>query len=109
MRPYTRELMREAHEKGTPVIRTMFYEFPEEEVCWELKDQYMFGSDILVAPIVYEETYSRDVYLPSGATWTNIHDGKVYDGGQWITVDAPLHVIPAFLRDGKHKELIGKI
>lgn len=109
MRPYTRELMREAHEKGTPVIRTMFYEFPEEEVCWELKDQYMFGSDILVAPIVYEETYSRDVYLPSGATWTNIHDGKVYDGGQWIRVDAPLDVIPVFLRDGKHKELIGRI
>ena len=109
MRPYTRELMRQAHEKGAPVMRTMFYEFPDDEKCWELKDQYMFGSDILVAPVVYEETYSREVYLPKGATWTIIHDGKVYDGGQWITVDAPLDVIPVFLRDGKHKELIGTI
>ena len=109
MRPYTRELMRQAHEKGTPVMRTMFYEFPQEEICWDLKDQYMYGSDILVAPIVYEESYSREVYLPQGATWTDMHDGKVYEGGQWITVEALLDKIPVFLRDGKHKELIGRI
>jgi alpha-D-xyloside xylohydrolase len=71
IRPYTRELMRQAHEKGTPVMRTMFYEFPDDETCWELKDQYMFGSDLLIAPIVYENMTSRKVYLPKGAVWPN--------------------------------------
>ena len=64
MRPYIRELMKEAHEEGRPVIRPMFYEFPEEKKCWELQDQYMFGGDVLVAPIVYEDTYEREVICP---------------------------------------------
>ena len=51
MRDYTRSLMAEAHEKGTPVMRTMFYEFPEDAACWDISDAYMFGSDILVAPL----------------------------------------------------------
>jgi len=109
MRPYTRELMKEAHEKGTPVIRTMFYEFPHDEKCWELKDQYMYGSDILVAPVVYENMTSRDVYLPKGAVWTNLHDGKKYEGGQFVAADAPLDVIPVFARDNRKDEWIGII
>jgi len=109
IRPYTRELMKQAHEKGTPVMRTMFYEFPDDEACWELKDQYMYGSDILVAPIVQEEKYEREVYLPVGATWTNLHGGKVYQGGQTVMVEAPLDIIPAFSRDGRAAGLIGKI
>jgi alpha-D-xyloside xylohydrolase len=109
MRPYTRELMRQAHEKGTPVMRTLFYEFPADRDCWELKDEYMFGSDILVAPIVHENSTSRAVYLPKGAAWTSLHDGKAFEGGQTVQIDAPLDVIPAFLRDGRHAEWIGKV
>jgi alpha-D-xyloside xylohydrolase len=106
MRPYTRELMRQAHEKGTPVIRTMFYEFPEDELCWTLKDQYMFGGDLLVAPIAYEGMTSRDVYLPAGSDWTSLWSGETHKGGQVMHVDAPLEIIPVFLRDGRHKEWI---
>ncbi len=109
MRPYTRELMQEAHETGRPVMRTMFYEYPQEACCWDLKDQYMFGADVLVAPVVHEDAYTREVYLPAGHTWTNMHDGKVYEGGQTIAVDAPIHVIPVFLKDGSHNEWVGMI
>lgn len=109
IRPYTRELMRQAHEKGTPVMRTMFYEFPDDETCWELKDQYMFGSDLLIAPIVYENMTSRKVYLPKGAVWTSLHDGKQYEGGQFVLVDAPLDVIPVFTKNGRRSEWIGII
>ena len=109
MRDYTREVMKEAHEKGHPVMRTMFYEFPEDAACWDLKDQYMFGSDILVAPIVQPGAVSRSVYLPAGASWTDMTDGKVYEGGQSYEIAAPIEKIPVFLRDGKHSELIGKI
>lgn len=107
MRPYVRELMRQAHEEGTPVIRPMFYEFPDESVCWELKDQYMFGGDVLAAPIVYEDTYERQVYLPKGASWTLLYDGTVYQGGRTVTVPAQIDQIPVFLRDGRCSEWIG--
>ena len=109
MRPYVRELMKEAHTEGRPVIRPMFYEFPEEKKCWELQDQYMFGADVLVAPIVYEDTYEREVYLPQGASWTLISDGRKYEGGTTITVSADISQIPVFLRDERHAEWIGCI
>ncbi|HIX29355.1 MAG TPA: glycoside hydrolase family 31 protein [Candidatus Blautia stercoravium] len=109
MRPYVRVLMEEAHRFGRPVMRPMFYEFPQEEICWELKEQYMFGSDMLVAPVLYENAVSREVYLPKGASWTMVSSGQVWEGGQTVTVDAPLEEIPVFLRDGRRAELIGKI
>jgi alpha-D-xyloside xylohydrolase len=106
MRPYTRELMRQAHDKGTPVMRTMFYEFPDDEVCWTLKDQYMFGGDLLIAPVAYENMTSREVYLPGGSEWTSLWSGQVYKGGQRVWAEAPIDIIPVFLRDGKHTEWI---
>ena len=109
MRPYTRRVMEEAHTLGRPVMRPMFYEFPDQECCWDMKEQYMFGSDILVAPVLYEGQTKREVYLPAGTKWTCVHDGKVYEGGQTVTADAPLEVIPVFLRDGKLSELVGLI
>lgn len=78
MRDYTRSLMAEAHEVGSPIIRAMFYEFPEDKTCWDLKDQYMYGSDILVAPICHEHAMGREVYLPAGAWWTDARTGKVF-------------------------------
>ena len=50
IRPYTRSLMAEAHEKGTPVMRPLFYGYPEDATCWDIGDEYLYGSDILVAP-----------------------------------------------------------
>lgn len=109
MRPYTRTLMEEAHTKGHPVMRPMFYEFPEDMPCWDLQEQYMFGSDLLVAPILYEDRTEREVYLPAGAKWTNLKDGKVYEGGQTILAQAPIDVIPIFIKDQALQELIGLI
>ena len=109
MRDYTRSLMAEASEKGSPVIRALFYEFPQDEACWDIKDQYMFGGDILVAPVCYEHMRSRSVYLPAGASWTNARTGEVYEGGKAYEVDAPMDTLPIFLRDGKQEYLIGKI
>lgn len=109
MRDYTRMLMEEAHIKGTPVMRTMFYQFPEDSLCWEVKEQYMYGPHLLVAPIAYKDMYERRVYLPKGCAWTDIHTGEQYNGAQWITVGAPLHQIPVFIRDNLYPEWVGKI
>lgn len=109
LRPYTRELMRQAHEKGTPVMRAMFYEFPDDAACWDLKDQYLFGPDLLVAPVVREGAAGRAVYLPAKTRWTSLHDGRVFEGGQTIQAEAPLDVIPVFAKNGSHADLVGSI
>ena len=109
MRDYTRSLMTQAHEKGTPVIRALFYEFPEDKNCWDIKDSYLFGPDILVAPVCHEHMMRRSVYLPQGANWIHAGSGKEYAGGQTYEVDAPLDTLPVFLREGHQSYLIGKI
>lgn len=95
LKPYIASLMREASENGSPLLRTMFYEFPEDAACWELTDQYMFGSRYLVAPVLYEGMRERRVYLPAGR-WKALEGGAEYEGGRTITVSAPLDVIPVF-------------
>ena len=98
MRPYTRILMEEAHRRGTPVMRTLFYMFPEDARCWETEDEYFYGPDILVAPILYAGQKVRSVYLPKGETWVEYETGREYEGGQNVEAKAPLNVIPLFLR-----------
>ena len=97
MHDYIKQLYEEASSNGSPLIRTMFYEFPEDSKCWELQDQYMFGSDYLVAPIFHLNQFEREVYLPAGK-WEDTRDHKVYDGGQTIIADAPLDSMPVFKR-----------
>lgn len=69
----------------------------------------MFGGDLLVAPIVYEDTYEREVYLPEGAGWQLLYDGSEFAGGQTVKVSAEIGQIPVFIRDGRRSELIGGI
>jgi len=100
MRPYITKLMKAAHEKGTPIMRPLFYDFPDDKNSWEIDNQYMFGPDVLVAPILYAGERSRKVYLPYGAAWKDFNSDNVHDGGQWIDCNAPLAVIPLFLKNG---------
>ena len=95
MKPYLKEVMREASENGSPVMRAMFYEFPDDPMCWEADEQYMFGSRYLVAPVLYAGVTEREIYLPAGK-WKNIATGEELAGGRKITVAAPLEVIPVF-------------
>lgn len=99
MRDYTRKLMEEAHTKGLPLMRAMFVEFPDDPVCWELEEQYMYGDKYLVAPILNFGQRARKVYLPSGCGW-RLSDGsqQIFSGGQWTEVRAPLDTMPVFER-----------
>ncbi len=105
LRPYIRECMKEASETGAPVMRPMFFDFPEDKACWETEDQYMFGPDLLVAPVMEIGLRSRTVYLPVGLSWTEAKTGRVYDGGQYVEAEASLDVIPVFIRDGKQYDI----
>ncbi|MCH5270179.1 MAG: glycoside hydrolase family 31 protein [Lachnospiraceae bacterium] len=105
LRPYIRECMRKSSETGAPIMRPMFFDFPEDAVCWETEDQYMFGEDILVAPVMEMGQRERSLYLPEGLSWVEAHTGRVYAGGQRITVEAPLDVLPIFVREGKNIQI----
>lgn len=97
LKPYLKEIYQQAEQKGLPLIRAMFVEFPEDEKCWNIKDQYMFGDKLLVAPVLELHAKERKVYLPEGK-WQDFHTKTILTGGQTITVDAPLDVIPVFVR-----------
>lgn len=100
LRDYVRGLTKEAHEKGTPIMRTMFYEFPQDKTCWEAEDQYMFGNEYLVALILEPGQKKRRLYLPQGPKWKGFgEDGsEVHEGGNFIKVNCPLEVIPVFVK-----------
>lgn len=109
MKPYTKQLFEQAHKYGDPIIRTLFYEFPDDENCWSISDEYMYGGDMLVAPITEQFSTKRTVYLPKGARWQSAINGKTYEGGQAVKVNARLDQIPVFLRNGNQYDLVKQI
>lgn len=89
--------MADAHEKGSPVMRTCFFEFPDDEECWKVEDQYMYGDAYLVAPVLYPVQRKRKVYLPKGS-WKAFGGEKLYRGGQYHEVECPLASMPVFTK-----------
>ena len=89
-----------ASTQGAPPMRPLLFDFPDDEVAVAVEDEYMFGPDLLVAPIPEAGARKRGVYLPAGAAWTDAWSGAVFDGGRWIAAEAPLERIPLYLRDG---------
>lgn len=98
--PYIYTYAREAHDLGLPIMRPMVMEFPMDTETYSLDTQFMFGEELLVAPVVKKSARTRNLYLPEG-TWIDFNDRKTsYAGEQWLTVDASLDVIPMFVRKG---------
>ncbi len=92
---YLKLLERESREKGVPMIRPLFYHYDEKK-AYEESYEYMLGRDILVAPILEEDSMERIVYLPKD-TWIQLFTGLVFEGGV-ITVRAPIGRPPVFIR-----------
>lgn len=99
LREYIRECMKKASETGEPVMRPLFFDFPEDKDAWEIEDAYMFGSNLLVAPVMEAGVESRKVYLPAGCKWTESYTGTVYEGGCTVSAKAPIDIIPVFVRE----------
>ena len=95
--PYVYAQAKDCSERGLPMVRALLVEFPDDPGAWYIEDEYMFGSQILVAPLM-ESGNSRTVYLPHGK-WIDYQSGKIYDGG-WHTL--AVGEIPAIImvRDG---------
>ncbi len=100
LRPYIDEQMRVAAAVGTPPMRPLFVDFPDDPAAWGVEDQMMFGPDVLVAPVLEPGARARTVYLPGEDLWTEARTGHVMRGGRRIEVEAPLDSVPVFLRNG---------
>jgi alpha-D-xyloside xylohydrolase len=107
LRPYLHEHLDRASAEGLPAMRPLFVDFPEDEQAWAVDDEFLFGTDVLVAPITEAGARSRPVYLPEGASWTHAWSGTVHPGGSLIEEDAPLNQIPIYLRDGADVPVAG--
>ncbi len=103
MRDYTRSLMEETSRTGAPVIRTLFYEFPEDKRTWTITDEYMYGGNLLVAPVCHQGEMSRPVYFPRGCDWIDAFTGSRYSGGEEIAALAPIDRIPVYYRTDRSK------
>jgi alpha-D-xyloside xylohydrolase len=80
-------------------MRPLLIEFPEDETCWEVDDEFLFGRDLLVAPVLEQGAKQRRIYLPAGAQWTDAWTGEPAPAGTVVVVDVPLQQIPVFFRD----------
>jgi len=96
--PYVYAQAKDSSERGLPMLRALFIEFPEDAGSWTVEDEYLFGSQILVAPLVEAGATGRDVYLPPGQ-WIDYQTGKAYAAG-WHRIEAGRIPVVMLVRDG---------
>ena len=119
--PYLYSLAGRCWLEDGSMIRLLAFDFPEDRVVTDRKDQYMFGESLMICPVtepmyfgvgsvpIAREQYSRRVYLPGNEGWYDFWTGNYYTGGQWIEAEAPLERIPVFVREGSVLPLVKNI
>ena len=100
LRDYVRQSMKNTSKTGEPVMRPLFFDFPEDSESWKVETAYMFGRELLVSPVTEAGVKAWKVYLPKGSRWTEAATGKEYEGGQYVEAYAPIDIIPVFMKDG---------
>jgi len=98
--PYIYSLAHFSHETGAPFMRGLFMDFGSDPKVADVGDEYMFGPALLVAPVTEQGRTSREVYLPAGSDWYNFWTDERVHGGQTISVNAPIDLLPLFVRAG---------
>jgi alpha-D-xyloside xylohydrolase len=96
--PYLYAQAKDSSERGLPMVRALFVEYPNDPGSWRVDDEYLFGSDLLVAPLLHEGANSRQVYLPPG-NWIDYQSGQSYAGG-WHKIEAGKIPVVLLVRDG---------
>ena len=97
--PYLLEQSRKTTHTGFPVLRALVFHHPEDRLCWHIDDQYYFGDDFLVAPVMNSRN-KRDIYIPDGE-WVNLFSGKRVSGSRWLyQFEVPLDEMPVWVKYG---------
>ena len=100
LKDYIALAMHEAHTRGTPVMKPLFYDYPEDHQCWLTEDEFLFGHDLLIAPVYTQGVRERSVYFPAGHDWTDVFTGVVFAGSTACTVSISLDRTGCFARSG---------
>ena len=95
--PYTYTLTREAHDTGLPLMRALWLHYPDDAEAVKLGDEYLWGRDLLIAPVVEKDAKSRRVYLPAG-TWFDWWTGEKLEGRRWVERPVDLATMPIYVR-----------
>ena len=98
--PYLYTLFYNHEQTGEPVMRPLWYEFPEDSQTYLINDQYMVGSDVLVAPVIKDGARIRGIYLPKDAEWIDWWTGEKFESGKTHYLKIPLERLPIFVRVG---------
>lgn len=98
--PYTYSIAYHSYQTGAPYMRALFMDFPSDPKVTDIPDEYMFGPAFLVAPVTQQGATNREVYLPAGCDWYNYWTNERLHGGQTIVADAPIGILPLFVRAG---------
>ncbi|MBN2303169.1 MAG: DUF4968 domain-containing protein [Anaerolineae bacterium] len=98
--PYFYSIAAQCSQDGTPIVRPLFMADPTDDTLREIDDEFMVGDSILVAPVLEPGVTERQVYLPRGV-WYEFDTGKLIDGAQYVTAQAPLERMPIYIRAGK--------
>ena len=98
--PYIYTMAADTHYEGGTMMRGLVMDFPRDDKVKDIRDQYLFGHALMVAPVTAYGARSRAVYFPAGADWYDFDTGKRYKGGTQATIAAPLERIPVFVRAG---------
>ncbi len=104
--PYLRALSEQAATRGLPLQRPLFLEFPDDPAGYTIQDQYLYGPDLVVAPVHKAGLTNWCVHLPAGSAWTHVWSGVTYAGGARVTVPAPIGQPPVFFREGSMWEAL---
>lgn len=110
--PYIYSLAGECWLEDGSMMKLLAFEYPEDHTVWEITDQYLFGDQVMVCPVLEPMYYGKDsrpltgiprtrrVYLPEGNGWYDYWSNEYHEGGQWIEAEAPIERIPLFIREG---------
>ena len=98
--PYLYSTARWVSKDGGTMMRPLFAEYRADPGTWEVSDQFLFGTELMAAPVVRYRAGQRRVYLPAGTKWMSFFDGRVFEGGRWIAEDVSLDTIPLYAKAG---------
>lgn len=96
--PYLYDMMHKCEKSGAPIIRPLLYNYQNDKKTYEINDEFMFGDNVLVSPVVEQGARQKLVYLPKGNSWIDYWTGEEFEGGQYIIKDAPLDICPIYIK-----------
>ncbi|MCM3576442.1 DUF5110 domain-containing protein [Mesobacillus subterraneus] len=97
--PYLYSLFHESSQTGVPIVRPLVMEYPEDETTFNISDQFLLGSNVMIAPILRPGTTHRSIYLPEGV-WYDYWTKESYQGGKYVLIEAALDKLPIFIKEG---------